>query len=126
MSGVSIDALALPVDIQGIPEAAVKGLEYKLKFSHVDTFNHPLLAVQQIACWEFSTPPVDNARVEDEFDYMGFVHVNEKYDSRVAYEIAKIQRSDRTDPVRGAVIKVVCLKELIRETFDCDMEIEPS
>jgi hypothetical protein len=122
MSGVSIDALALPLVMQGIPEAAVGGLEYKLTFSHKDTFNHPLLAVQQIACWEFSTPPVDKARVEDDFDYMGFVHLNEKYDSRVAYEITKIQRSDRTDLVIGAKIKVVSLKELIRETFDCEME----
>jgi len=122
MSGVSIDALALPLDMQGIPEAAVRGLEYKLTFSHEDVFNHPLLAVQQIACWEFSVPPVDKARVEDDFDYMGFVHINEKYDSRVAYEITKIQRSDRTDPALGAKIKVVCLKELIRETFDCEME----
>lgn len=122
MSGVSIDALALPLDVEGIPKAAVKGLEYKLSFSHEDLFNHPLLAVQYIACWEFSIPPVDKARVEDEFDYMGFVKLNEKYDSRVAYEIKNIQRTDRTDMAAGLTVKVISLKELIAETFDCEME----
>jgi len=122
MAGVSIDALALPVGVKGIPRDHLKGLEYKRRFSHEDTFNHPLLALHYIVCWEFLKAPEEGTWVHDSFDYMGRIAFSDSYDPRIAYELAKIQQKDRTNPKQGHVVKVISLKELIKDTFDCEME----
>ena len=122
MAGVSIDALALPVGTQGLPGDKLQGLEYKLKFSHEDTFNHPLLGVHYIVCWEFLKAPEEGTWVYDSFDYMGKIAFSDGHDHCVAYELVKIQQKSGMDVKKGHVVKVVSLKELIKETFDCEME----
>ncbi len=122
MAGVSIDALALPLDVQGLPKNKLMGLEYKLKFSHEDSFNHPLYAVHNIVCWDFTKVPEPGAEVEDSYGCVGVVSFSKDYEPHIAYNLTRIQQKDEGVEKVGAVVRVVCLKELIRETFDCVMD----
>jgi hypothetical protein len=122
MAGVSIDALAIPMGTEGLPMDKLMGLEYKLRFSHEDTFNHPLPAVHYIICWEFRKVPQEGTWVYDSFDFMGTIAFSDLHDSRISYDLVKIQQRDRANQKKGHVVKVISLKELIKETFECEME----
>jgi|GEM_PF-569481 len=122
MAGISIDAMAVPLEAEGLAVEQMKGLEYKLAFTHDDIFNHPLLSVEYIVCWEFSQTPANGVWINDEYDYMGCVNIPNGHDGHLFYEITKLQKQDGSNPKKGATIKVVCLKELIKETFDCEMD----
>lgn len=121
MANKGLDAHALPIDVDGLPKDKMKGLEYKLKFDPSVRFNHPLISVDYIVCWDFALEADKDTKVRDDFDYIGTVKLPEESNGSVFYTLTNIMQYDRSNPKKGHEIKVISLKRLIEATFDCEM-----
>lgn len=126
MMGVSIDALALPLHQNDFIPKDFVGVEYKFRFSRSAVFNHPLCRVDYIVCWEFeeSLDALGTAtQVQDMYSCVGDAqppHTVSRQGNPIAYEIARLREIGRPEPFNRPNIRVVCLKELIRATFDAE------
>lgn len=120
MSGVSLDAFALPVDSDDFSGKFVS-VEYKYAFDRGDEFNHPLYEVDYIICWEFAESLealLQPKHIEDTYECGGWSKkpILDSSGTPLYYEISDIARIGN-NPINKHPIKVISLKSLINETF---------
>lgn len=105
---------------------SLKGLEYKYKFSIGQTFNHPLIITDQIVCWEsdFSSDEGngDVLEVKDESGAKGIINTQAGDMQGIGFEITDIDAPDGNCH-ESKVIRVVNLKYLLKQTFNCQWRI---
>lgn len=114
-SGQGIDSLAAEFNDDTLKQE-LKGLEYKYTFSSDELFNHPLVVTDQIVCWKLDESVQDGSPVDDG-DYVGEILFTNDLKG-IGCEIINIQ--NRYGSCHNYNIKVVCLKDLIDKTFQCD------
>lgn len=90
-------------------------MEYKYTFSSDELFNHPLVVTDQIVCWKLDESVKDGNPVDDG-DYVGEISFTNDLKG-IGCEIINIQ--NRYGSCHNSNIKVVCLKDLIDKTFQC-------
>lgn len=120
-SGVGIDSIAVKLTENSLAANVHKGLEYKYTFSSSEEFNHPLIEVEQIVCWE--KPTAEKDQIRDSYGYFGYIAFPEEIDG-IGYEITDIQ-SLEFGGFNGGTIKVISLKQLLNKTFSCQWETPP-
>ncbi len=113
-SGQGIDSLAAEFNDDTLKKE-LKGLEYKYTFSSDELFNHPLVVTDQIVCWKLDESVQDGNPVDDG-DYVGEISFTNDLKG-IGCEIINIQ--NRYGSCHNSNIKVVCLKDLIDKTFQC-------
>lgn len=113
-SGQGIDSLAAEFNDDTLKQE-LKGLEYKYTFSSDELFNHPLVVTDQIVCWKLDESVQDGNPVDDG-DYVGEISFTNDLKG-IGCEIINIQ--NRYGSCHNSNIKVVCLKDLIDKTFQC-------
>ncbi|WP_159790791.1 ATP-binding protein [Sodalinema gerasimenkoae] len=101
---------------------SLKGLEYKYKFSIDEIFNHPLIITDQIVCWEVDLGSDkgdgDVLEVKDESGAKGVINLQAGDMQDIGFEIKDIDEPDGN--YHGSkVIRVVNLKSLLLQTFNC-------
>ncbi|MGB3533084.1 MAG: hypothetical protein WBA13_06155 [Microcoleaceae cyanobacterium] len=111
-----IDSIALPINDNIMKEEKLKGLEYKYSFSNYDIFNHSLVITDQIVCWEINKLLQEGDPVDDG-EYVGEIIFPEEL-KEVGCEITNIQ--NKYGSCHNSNIKVICLKQLIDKTFNCE------
>ena len=116
-SGIGIDSIAVDCNENSLKADVHKGLEYKYEFSANEPFNHLLTATHQIVCWEMSIPE-NGVEIKDDFEYKGYVSLENKELQGIGYEITHIQSDD--GDIHGDTIKVISLRNLIDKTFKCE------
>lgn len=114
-SGQGLDSLAAEFNDNTLKQG-LKGLEYKYTFLTDDIFNHPLVVTDQIVCWKLDES-VEDCNTVDDGDYVGEVSFSDELKG-IGYEIINIQ--NRYGTYHNKSIKVICLKDLIDKTFQCD------
>ncbi|MGO9121681.1 MAG: hypothetical protein ACLQPD_29240 [Desulfomonilaceae bacterium] len=123
MSGVSIDALALPLAENNFQGDPFKTVEYKYSFSRTDEFNHPFLGTDYVVCWQFSDDDGELGRkkdVQDKFRWHGEAQPPNRMSPSgkpVSYEITSLWEKGKFDDKLKRTIKVISLRELIDVTF---------
>jgi hypothetical protein len=114
-SGQGIDSLAAEFNDHTL-EKELKGLEYKYTFLTNEIFNHPLVVTDHIVCWKIDES-VEDCNTVDDGDYVGEVLFSDELKG-IGCEIINIQ--NRYGSCHNKRIKVICLKDLIDKTFQCD------
>ncbi|MEA5561380.1 ATP-binding protein [Planktothrix agardhii] len=114
-SGQGIDSLAAEFNDDKLKQE-LKGLEYKYTFSTNEIFNHPLVVTDQIVCWKLDES-VEDFNTVDDGDYLGEVSFSDELKG-LGYEIINIR--NKYGSVHNKTIKVICLKNLIDKTFQCE------
>lgn len=114
-SGQGIDSLAAEFNDDKLKQE-LKGLEYKYTFSTNEIFNHPLVVTDQIVCWKLDES-VEDCNTVDDGDYVGEVSFSNELKG-IGCEIINIQ--NRYGSFHNKTIKVICLKDLIDKTFQCE------
>lgn len=115
-SGQGIDSLAAEFNDDELKEE-LKGLEYKYTFSTDELFNHPLVVTDQIVCWELDQYVEENNNVVADGDYVGEISFSDELKD-IGCEITNIQ--NKAGSCHNSNIKVICLKNLITKTFQCE------
>jgi hypothetical protein len=117
-SGQGLDSLAAEFNDNTLKQE-LKGLEYKYTFLTDEIFNHPLVVTDQIVCWKLdeSVEDCNTVNTVDDGDYVGEVSFSDELKG-IGYEIINIQ--NRYGSCHNKRIKVICLKDLIDKTFQCD------
>ena len=122
-SGTGIDSLAVNLIDNELSPNVHKCLEYKYTFLCKDEFNHPLIATNQIVCWDMSQDKEqEGKKVEDSYSYFGEIHFTDELNG-IGYTIKNIQGLDLGE-YHGDDVKVISLKQLINKTFNCTW-VEP-
>lgn len=114
-SSRGIDSAGHLLKKPSLRESDISTIEYKYRFDNVD-FNHPLFITDYIVCWEMF-PAEDGSKIVDEYECFGFIKIEEDERLRnLTYTIEGIESMEGN--LYGNSIKVICLKELIKMTFD--------
>ena len=114
-SGVGLDAIAVPLEVNSLEDKVHIGLEYKYTFSPTEEYNHPFIVTNFIVCWDMITPE-EKERITDSYGHFGFVSLTEELKD-IGYEIIDIQSN--TGNIHNENIKVISLKKLLDKTFEC-------
>ncbi|MBK6606441.1 MAG: hypothetical protein IPG24_13415 [Leptospiraceae bacterium] len=112
----SIGSVANEVNSISEPLAAknLKAIEYKFQFNSNDIYNHPLDITDYIVAWTIDSSKTD--KITDEFNLFGTVSEIPNISKSLSFKIRDIQSQDG-DTYHNEII-VVCLKELIENTFN--------
>jgi hypothetical protein len=129
-SGIGIDSITVG-DNENKPLVAdtCKTIEYKFNFtpdtdssSDNPDFNHPLIHTDHILLWEFESFPKENSVICDAFKHFGRVRLSPNLEN-IGYEIVNISGQDGSS--YPGTVKVISLKKLIEQTFECDWITPP-
>ena len=129
-SGIGIDSITVGDD-ESRPLIAdfCKTVEYKFNFtpdpecsSDEFDFNHPLIHTDHILVWDFDSIPRENSYIRDAFKYFGRVHLSPHL-SDIGYEIVNIASQEGSS--YPGTVKVISLKKLIQQTFECEWITPP-
>lgn len=109
-----IDSLGLkdPDDTKPLSEQNIISIEYKFSFNNSGPFNHALSIVDYIVAWEVDVD--EEKQIRDSFTCFG--NIRKSPSKNHEWEIYEIE--DNEGGQYPKIIKVICLKELIKETFD--------
>lgn len=95
-------------------------VEYKFCFSTNDVFNHALASVNYIVAWEVDcTTPI---AVHDKFDCAGSLEIDNVHPDTI-FHIPEVLSSEG-ESLNSSII-VICLKELIKKTFNINFIPSP-
>ncbi|WP_144030297.1 ATP-binding protein [Burkholderia sp. AU6039] len=112
-----IDSLAYidPDSSNPLKAENIQAVEYKYEFNNFGPFNHALAVVDYIVAWEVNVDV--NNPVRDSFTCFGKIR---ETDIPFVWEIHDIENDEGGE--YPTVVRVIELKELIRQTFDTDFK----
>lgn len=112
-----IDSLAYldPDSSNPLKSENIEAVEYKYEFNNSGPFNHALAVVDYIVAWEVNVDV--SYPVRDSFTCFGKIRVT---DIPFIWEIHDIENDEGGE--YPTVVRVIELKELIRQTFDADFK----
>ncbi|MDT9339016.1 ATP-binding protein [Trichodesmium erythraeum 21-75] len=121
--GTGLDSIAVPLEENSLKETVHEGLEYKYTFSATDQYNHPFILTNWIVCWDMSMPE-EREQIKDDYEYFGYVSFENEELTNIGYEIVDIEGLKGDS--HSSPIKVISLKKLLNETFDCKWTTPPT
>jgi hypothetical protein len=112
--GEGTDGLVVPLDCRSLDPDDFSSVEFKLLFSPSDEYNHALILTNRIVAWEVDTASKAK-QVRDRFDWYGDWEMDKGTPAgritRITHEKGKRHEAD---------VEVICLKELIKASFDVE------